>query len=342
MNKGPKDVFPDTSGKVLALCGGVGGAKLALGLHRILPPESLAIVANTGDDFEHLGLHVSPDLDTVLYTLAGLNNPETGWGRANETWTFMEALSTLGGESWFMLGDGDLAIHVERTRRLRAGETLTEVTRDFASRLGLNTALLPMSDDPVRTLVRTDEGVLEFQRYFVQLRCAPIARGFIYEGAAQAAPNPALMAMLGAPDLAMVVICPSNPYLSVDPILALPGVRDALATCAAPVVAVSPIVAGQAVKGPAAKIMAELGVPRTQSAIARHYEGLIDGLVVDETDVAESRDLALPVEVTHTLMKSLDDRMALAQHLISFAARLRNSGNRRRPTGRQRAGRGGA
>ncbi|HEY6335059.1 MAG TPA: 2-phospho-L-lactate transferase [Alphaproteobacteria bacterium] len=331
---------------MLALCGGVGGAKLALGLYRALPADRLVVVANTGDDFEHLGLHVSPDLDTVLYTLAGLNNPETGWGRVNETWTFMEALRSLGGESWFMLGDGDLAIHVERTRRLRAGEALTEVMADFASRLRLRTTLLPMSDDPVRTLIRTEDCVLEFQRYFVQLRAAPVARGFVYEGAARAAPNSALMAMLTAPDLAMVAICPSNPYLSVDPILALPGVRDALARCAAPVVAVSPIIGGQAVKGPTAKIMAELGVPRTQSAIARHYDGLIDGLVVDEADAAECRDLALPVELTHTLMKSLDDRMALARRVLAFGAGLKGSGNksstaRRQGAGRS-AGRGGA
>ena len=310
------------SGRILALCGGVGGAKLALGLYRMLPPDRLVVATNTGDDFEHLGLHVSPDLDTVLYTLSGLNNPETGWGRANETWTFMQALRDLGGETWFLLGDGDLALHVERTRRLRAGETLTQLTADFAARLGIRATLLPMSDDPVRTLIHSADGVLPFQHYFVRLRCEPIARGFTYDGVERATPNPALMDALAAPGLAMVVICPSNPYLSVDPILALPGVRPALVECTAPVVAVSPIVGGRAVKGPAAKIMAELGVPPTQSAIARHYDGLIDGLVVDDADAGELADVGLPVETTRTLMKTIEDRDALAEHVLAFGARL--------------------
>jgi LPPG:FO 2-phospho-L-lactate transferase len=257
--------------RILAICGGVGGAKLALGLYRVLPPRHLALCVNTGDDFEHLGLHVSPDLDTVMYTLAGIENPETGWGRRGETWTFMQALEALGGETWFRLGDGDLATHVERTRRLGRGESLTAVTGDFARRLGIEAELLPMSDDAVRTLVETSEGTLPFQRYFVARRCEPAVSRIIFEGAERAIPNARVMALLRSPDLALVVICPSNPYLSVDPILALPALRQALEDRIAPAVAISPLIGGQAVKGPTAKIMAELGAPRTQASIARHY-----------------------------------------------------------------------
>jgi len=316
----------DTSpqGKVLALCGGVGGAKLALGLDRVLPAGALTIATNTGDDFEHLGFHISPDLDTVMYTLAGLNNQETGWGRAGESWNFMQALAALGGEAWFQLGDKDLATHVERTRRLRQGESLSQITRDLAVRLGIKSRLLPMSDDPVRTMIRTADGMLPFQHYFVRLRCEPAALGFAFDGAEEARPNSEMMAAFAAPDLALVVICPSNPYLSVDPILAVPGVRAALHRCAAPVVAVSPLVGGQAVKGPTAKIMRELGVPRSQRAIAAHYEGLIDGLVIDEADEAEAAALALPVDVTRTVMKGLEDREALARRVLAFGARLRD------------------
>jgi len=307
---------------VVALCGGVGGAKLALGLYRVLAPGRLIVAVNTGDDFAHLGLHVSPDLDTVMYTLAGLDNPETGWGRCHESWGFMAALEALGGESWFRLGDGDLATHVERTRRLAAGESLTAVCADFAQRLGIHARLLPMSDDPVRTLIHTADGVLPFQHYFVRLRAEPAARGISFEGAERARPSPALLAALAAPELELVVICPSNPYLSVDPILALPGLRAALARAQVPVVAVSPIIGGAAVKGPTAKIMAELGVPRTQAAIARHYEGLIDGLVIDEADAGEEGDVSLPLEITATRMVSLEDREALARRVLAFGKRL--------------------
>jgi LPPG:FO 2-phospho-L-lactate transferase len=307
---------------VLALCGGVGGAKLALGLYRVLPPDDLVIAANTGDDFQHLGLHVAPDLDTIMYTLAGLANPATGWGRADETWTFMRALGVLGGENWFQLGDGDLATHVERTWRLRQGESLTQITARFAARLGLRTALLPMSDDPVRTMIDTEEGVLPFQHYFVRLRCAPAVRSIAFAGADEARSNPALLAALAAPDLALVVICPSNPYLSVDPILAVPGIRAALAGCAAPKIAVSPIIGGAAVKGPAAKIMRELGVPQTQASIARHYAGLIDGLIIDESDSGEAASLPIPALATRTLMHSLDDREGLAHRVLAFGRRL--------------------
>ncbi|MGE3150700.1 MAG: 2-phospho-L-lactate transferase [Pseudorhodoplanes sp.] len=306
--------------KVLALCGGIGGAKLALGLYRILEPDHLTVVINTGDDFAFLGLSVSPDIDTVTYTLAGISNEATGWGRDAETWNCIANIEMLGGEAWFKLGDKDLAVHIERTRRLRAGETMTQVTADFAARLGISARLLPMSDDPVRTMVRTPDRTLGFQEYFVKLQCGPAVTAIAFEGA-QAA-RPAFLQNLADPDLDLVVICPSNPYLSIDPILALPGVRRTLEDCAVPVVAVSPIVGGQAVKGPTAKIMNELGIAVTQSSIVRHYKGFIDGIVVDEADSEEEMDHNVPVESCKTLMKSMADREALAKNVIAFGRRL--------------------
>ncbi|HLI11898.1 MAG TPA: 2-phospho-L-lactate transferase [Alphaproteobacteria bacterium] len=311
------------AGPVLAICGGVGGAKLALGLYNVLGPDRLTVVVNTGDDFEHLGFHISPDLDTVTYTLAGLANPETGWGRADETWSFMAALEALGGEGWFRLGDSDLATHVERTRRLRAGEPLSRIAMDFTARLGIRARIVPMSDDPVRTVVHTQGGDLPFQHYFVKLRCVPAVTGFSFVGAATAKPHPMFLSTLRAADLDLVVICPSNPYLSVDPILALPGVRQALDDCAGPVVAVSPIVGGQTIKGPAAKIMAELDISPTAAAVARHYDGLLDGFVLDAVDTGQAAAIALPTLATDTVMRSLADREALARKILAFAAELR-------------------
>ena len=307
-------------GPVLALCGGIGGAKLALGLYRHLAPGALSVAVNTGDDFEHLGLHISPDIDTVLYTLSGTDNPETGWGRADETWTFMAALEALGGETWFRLGDGDLALHVERTRRLGAGESLSEVCAAFARRFGLDARILPMTGDPLRTVVHTPDGPLPFQHYFVRERCEPRVTGVTFAGAEAARPNPEILRALADPALGAVVICPSNPYLSVDPILAVPGMRIALGACPAPVVAVSPVVGGRALKGPTAKIMAELGVPVTNAAIAAHYEGLIDGLVLDRADRAEAAEPAVPALATETVMTSLEDRTALAAAALGSAA----------------------
>jgi LPPG:FO 2-phospho-L-lactate transferase len=315
----------DTDGVVLALSGGIGGAKLALGLSRILPPERLIVVANTGDDFEHLGLAVSPDIDTLMYTLAGLNNPDTGWGRRSETWTFMAALGALGGETWFQLGDGDLATHVERTRRLAAGDALSAITGDFCRRLGVAPRILPMSDQRVRTRVRTADGCLDFQHYFVRRRCEPVVSALTYEGAEAARPQPDVVAALENPGLRAVVICPSNPFLSIDPILAIPGLRQRLASCAAPVVAVSPIIGGRAVKGPTAKMMAELGLPVTAAAVAQHYAGLIDGYVVDrgETDVPSLPGLR--VVKAATMMSTLADREALAGAVLAFADDLRSA-----------------
>ena len=306
---------------VLALSGGIGGAKLALGLYRVLPPETLTVIANTGDDFEHLSLSISPDIDTLLYTLGGIDNPEFGWGRRNETWTFMAALKSLGGETWFKLGDGDLATHIERTRRLTAGESLTQITDDFRRRLAISARLLPMSDDRVRTRLRIEEGWLDFQDYFVRLHSEPVVREIVYAGALEARANPDFLAALLNDDLELVVVCPSNPFLSVDPMLSLPGVRDALRRCRAPVAAVSPIIGGKAVKGPTAKIMAELGLPIGAAAIARHYVDILDLFVADEADADVVAELEIPVILTRTLMVTLEDRDALARRVLAAAGR---------------------
>ncbi len=314
-------------GRCLALSGGVGGAKLALGLSRVLPPEALTVVCNAADDFDHLGLRICPDLDTVMYTLAGVANRVTGWGQAHETWSFLEALSQLGGETWFRLGDRDLATHVERTHRLQAGESLTAVTARLCRGLGVEAEILPMSDDPVRTVVRTPSGELSFQHYFVRYRCAPAVTGFRFDGIERARPAPDFIAALEDDATAAVVICPSNPFVSVDPVLALPGVEAALRDSPAPVVAVSPIVGGTAIKGPAAKMMAELEMPVTATAIARHYveRNLLDGFVVDRADTSEAQqidDLGLPTLITGTVMESLADRERLAREVLDFARDL--------------------
>jgi len=306
---------------IVALAGGVGGAKLAAGLARALPPEELVIAVNTGDDFEHLGLHVSPDLDTVMYTLAGIANPATGWGRAHETWSFMDALDRLGGPTWFRLGDRDLATNVERTRRLRAGQTLSAVTRDLCTRLGVRHAVVPMSDDPVRTIVHTDRGALEFQHYFVRDRCAPRVERLEYRGAEAARPSPALGAALARST--GILFCPSNPYLSIAPILAVPGVRAAIAGRA---VAVSPIIAGRAVKGPAAKIMQELGIAPSALEVARHYRGVARALVIDRTDAPLAGAIeALGVRAVEedTLMADEPDRERLARACLAVLAQAR-------------------
>ncbi len=312
--------------RVVALSGGVGGAKLALGLQHVLPPGQLTVVVNTGDDFEHLGLNISPDLDTALYTLSDLANLELGWGRRNETWAFMQALESLGGDTWFRLGDGDLATHIERTRRLQAGESLTAITHDFARRLNIPSLLLPMTDAPVRTRVTTDIGELDFQDYFVRRQCQPRVAALRFAGAESAAPTAQVCAALTDPDVEAILLCPSNPYLSIDPILALPGLRELLKRAAAPVIAISPLVGGTAVKGPTAKIMAELGVDVSALAVAKHYGELLDGFILDSRD-AEMADslqaLGLSIHITDTLMKTLEDRQRLARITLDYARDLR-------------------
>jgi LPPG:FO 2-phospho-L-lactate transferase len=313
---------------VIALSGGVGGAKLARGLQRVLAPDELSIIVNTADDFDHLGLRICPDLDSVLYALAGLDSPERGWGRRDETWTLMNALTSLGGEDWFRLGDGDTALHLLRTEALRGGARLTTVMRTLGQRLGVHAELLPMSDDPVATLLDTDEGTLAFQDYFVRRGCRPRVRAIRFDGAAAARVPAEVAAAFDAPSLALVVICPSNPYLSIDPLLAVPGLRARLAARRVPAIAVSPLIGATAVKGPTAKLMTELGIEVTTASIARHYAGLIDALVIDSGDAAEAAGLALPVFTTATLMRTLADRDALARFTLDCG---RGLGGRRTP-----------
>jgi LPPG:FO 2-phospho-L-lactate transferase len=300
--------------KIVALAGGVGGAKLAHGFAQILPPENLTVIVNTGDDFEHYGLYISPDLDTVCYTLAGLANPETGWGRRDETWRVIENASKLGGPDWFRLGDQDLGTHLERTRRLREGQTLSQITRDFCRAWGIQHTVLPMSDQPIRTIVETEEGDLAFQEYFVHRRCEPRVRGFRFEGSESAQPAPGVMDAIQSADV--IVICPSNPWVSVDPILHVLGKLER------PVVAISPIIAGQTVKGPAAKMYRELGIEPSALAVARHYRHVANGFVLDTADQhlePEIRSLQMRTFVTNILMTSHVERKDLAMAIVQFA-----------------------
>jgi len=308
---------------IIALSGGVGGAKLALGLARVMPPEELVVVVNTDDDFEHLGLSISPDIDTVAYTLAGLANRELGWGRHDETWSFMETMEALGGETWFRLGDRDVALHVERTRRLGRGETLSAVTADLCRRLGIRSRVVPMSEDPVRTRLRTEEGWLDFQEYFVHRRCEPVVHELLFQGAGAARAHPEFLTALTDPSLQAIVICPSNPFISVEPILAIPGVRQAMIDSPAPIIAVSPIIAGQAVKGPTAKMMKELGLDPSAGTVAHRYHDLLDGYVIDHADMSEVVSIDARVTLAQTLMRTMEDREALARTVLDAAAVLR-------------------
>lgn len=306
--------------KIVALAGGVGGAKLAHGLAQILQPEDLTIIVNTGDDFEHYGLYICPDLDTVCYTLAGLANPETGWGRMDETWNAFKNFSKLGGPNWFRLGDQDLGTHLERTRRLKAGDLLSQITRDFCKVWGIQHAILPMSDQPVRTIVETEEGDLAFQEYFVHRRCEPRVKGFGFDGADKAKPAPGAHEAIQSSDA--IIICPSNPWVSIDPILKVfspllsgegSGVRS--------VTAISPIIGGQTVKGPAAKMYRELGIEPSAFAVANHYRGLATGFVLDRIDaqlIESVRGLNMQTLVTNTLMNSHEDRRRLAHEVLDF------------------------
>ncbi len=311
------------SGHVVALSGGVGGAKLAHGLALSLAPGELTVIVNTGDDFRHLGLHISPDLDSVMYALADLADPLRGWGRRGETWNFMSALTALGAENWFQLGDADLAVHVERSWRLAQGWPLSRVTAHLCARLGITARVVPMSDDPVRTRVLTGEGWLDFQDYFVRRRCEPAVRDFEFAGAAAARAQPEALATLARPDLRAVVICPSNPFVSVEPILAVPGLRAAMLASGAPVIAVTPIIGGRAVKGPAAKMLAELGLDVTPAAVARRYAGLAGGFVTDASDPAPAAVPGMQYFRADTLMVTREDRVRLAQEVLRAADALR-------------------
>lgn len=312
-------LFPTVHRRIVAFAGGVGGAKLAHGLAQNLAPEQLTIVVNTGDDFEHYGLYICPDLDTVCYTLAGLANPETGWGRVNETWNAIENAARLGGPGWFNLGDQDMGTHLERTRRMREGQCLSELTRDFCSAWGIQHTVLPMSDSPVRTIVETEEGDLGFQEYFVHRRCEPRVKGFRFEGVDKAVPAPGVVEAIQSADA--VIFCPSNPWVSIDPILKTLAPLHPLLEFGLRVVAVSPIIGGQTVKGPAAKMYRELGIEPSALAVANHYRGLVTDFVLDVIDKqlqGEIKGLNMHAHVTNTLMTSHDERSRLAQEIIGF------------------------
>jgi len=308
--------------KIVALAGGVGGAKLADGLARILPPDNLTIIVNTGDDFEHWGLKICPDLDTVCYTLAGLANPETGWGRAEETWQVFENMRQNGGADWFRIGDKDVATHLERTRRLKEGQPLSQVTRDFCRAWGIQPTVLPMTDQSVATIVDTvEQGELAFQEYFVHKRCEPTVKGFRFDGIEQAEPAPGVLQAIRDADA--VVFCPSNPWVSVDPILNITRIRTALA--GKPVAAVSPIIGGKTVKGPAAKMFSELGIEPSALAVARHYGESISGFVLDAVDAHladKIQELGIRPLVVNTLMKTTSDRQLLAQDVLHLIERV--------------------
>ena len=304
---------------VLALAGGVGGAKLALGLAECLPPGQLVIGVNTGDDDEFHGLHVSPDLDTMMYTLAGLSNAETGWGLRGDTFNSLEMLNRYGADAWFNLGDRDLATHIRRTQLLRSGATISEVTVELCHRLGVEHPIVPMSDDPVQTILETDEGELPMQQYFVRRRAQPKVAAVRYHGAGAARPSPGLKTALDSAKI--MVICPSNPALSVGPILAVPGIRESMKAFAGPRVAVSPIVEGDAVKGPAGKIMAELGLEVSVVGVARQYRNICDHLVIDRRDEKLAQavaDAGLTPIVTNTIMESLEDKTTLAREILAL------------------------
>lgn len=310
--------------KYLALSGGIGGAKLALGLTRILDRRQLTIVANTGDDFEHLGLAISPDVDTLLYTLAGMNNKELGWGRRDETWSFFATAKQLGMESWFQLGDKDLALHLYRTKRLKEGALLSEVVAELGLKLGIEADLVPMSDAPVRTMVDTEIGVLPFQEYFVKHRCRPKVKEISFDGIEKAQASRGLAKILNDPALCATIICPSNPFLSIQPILSLPGLENDLENSKGPVIVISPIVQGRALKGPTAKMMQELGLGLGTDvlAIGHLYQKIAQGIVIDSSDAAYLKPLealGFKVLATNIVMETVADKVQLAEDVVQFS-----------------------
>lgn len=307
--------------KVVSFAGGVGGAKLVEGLAEILPGEDLTVIVNTGDDFEHLGLKICPDLDTICYTLAGIANPQTGWGLVDETWNVYNRLDTLKAPTWFKLGDRDLATHLYRTHLLKNGLSLTQITRQICVALGIHVNVVPMSDDPLPTIVQTDEGLLPFQEYFVHLQCQPRVTSFNFQSIECASPAPGVLEALQLANI--VVFCPSNPWVSIDPILSVPGVRTNL--IGKLVIAVSPIIAGQAVKGPAAKMFTDMGIQPSALAVLHHYRDLISGFILDQADASLQDDVeALDVRalITNTLMNTHAEKIILARQVLEFGSGL--------------------
>jgi len=313
----------------LVITGGVGGAKLALGLSKIMPASDVTFAVNTGDDFDYLGFHISPDIDTLTYTLAGLNDTDRGWGRREESWNFLSTLQTLDEETWFQLGDRDLAIHVYRTSLLAQGKTLSEVTDGIAKKLGISHFLVPMTDQSLRTVVVTADGKLPFQDYFVKYQAKPVVEAIEFSGSTGARLSPGVSEALSRPELGGVIICPSNPYLSIDPILSIPGFRALLSEITVPVIAVSPIIGGKAIKGPTEKIMHEMNLEAGCSSlsVAHHYRDILDGIIIDTMDAALSDDitaLGLEVSVGETLMTSLQIKKDLAQQCLALIEKIQS------------------
>jgi LPPG:FO 2-phospho-L-lactate transferase len=308
--------------KIVALAGGVGGAKLVDGLAQILPADDLTVIVNTGDDFHHWGLKICPDLDTVCYTVAGLANPETGWGRNNETWNVISEISLLNGVDWFKIGDRDLATHIERTERLAAGQRLSEIVRAFCQSWGIGIAILPMTDDPVSTIVITaEQGELAFQEYFVHQQCIPRVKGFQFAGIEFSRPAAGVLEAIAEADA--VVFCPSNPWVSLDPILSVPGILPAIKSRKI-VAGVSPIIGGVAIKGPAAKMFSELNIEPSAFAVAQHFKGIISHFIFDVIDQDLERNissLGMKSTAVNTLMKTQEDRRQLALDVLNFVQR---------------------
>jgi LPPG:FO 2-phospho-L-lactate transferase len=301
--------------KVVALSGGVGGAKLADGLAQLLSPEDLTIIVNTGDDFEHLGLYICPDLDTVCYTLAGLSNTETGWGCLGDTFQVLENIQQIGGPGWFHIGDKDFSTHLERTRRLKDGQLLSEITKSFCQSWGIENQIIPMSNNSVRTVVEiADNGDLPFQEYFVHQKCEPKVKGFRFAGIESAQPAPGILESIEQADI--IVFCPSNPLVSIDPIINIAGIRTSLIKKT--IIAVSPIIGGRTIKGPAAKMMTEIGIEPSSINVAHYYGKLLAAYIMDEEDTDLADRLLIPVVITHTIMKTREERYRLAQDVLNL------------------------
>ena len=314
--------------KILALSGGVGGAKLCRGLDQITNKDELVIIANTGDDFLYLGFYICPDIDTLIYTLAGENNIETGWGRTDETWKAHNVMGGLGADNWFKLGDKDLEMHVYRSKEIQNGTSLTEITQKVSKIWNINSKILPMSNHSIKTIIESDIGTLSFQEYFVKKQCIPKVESITFKQK-KAKASQTLLDEMNDNNLTAIIFAPSNPYLSIDPILSLSEIKNFLRTTSTPVIAVSPVVDGQAVKGPTTKIMSELGVEPSAVSIAKHYDGLIDGLILDVLDqnlVSQVEDIGIRTKVMNTIMHNDQDKIQLAQAALDFAQEIELGG----------------
>ena len=310
--------YPDT--KIVALCGGIGGSKLALGLNNVLDQKNLSIITNTGDDFLYLGFYICPDIDTVIYTLAGVNNKETGWGREDETWKTLDVLEELGADTWFQLGDKDLGLHLFRSKEKRNGELLTTITRRITNKFRLKTNVLPMSNHPVQTFLETEDGEMSFQDYFVKNKCKPKVKNILFKSKKPVATD-AVKRSLMDKNLDGIVFCPSNPYLSIDPILSINRIRKLIENQKKPRIAISPIVGHDSVKGPTSKLMKEMGVEVSSLSIAKHYKGLIDGIIIDHEDEKEAqkiREMGIEVKLSKIIVETLEEKMRLAKESLEF------------------------